>query len=349
MASDGQANLLQKRLASRWNLTAKQSAAPSWIVSVALHGTLLVLFATSMRSCSGTPNASVGEGDVRQVGIYVKENAIVEKKDADVNEQQDAAVNSANASKVGERPQQPETTDSLVNELIDVPNVNDRRLGVGGPSPTASAADVDNLLKANGGGRPDVTGAMANRATSFFDIKAQGSRFAYVVDRSGSMGDYDAIRVAKSELMASLQSLDGTQQFQIVFYNTGTLPMSPRGATKRQLFWATDINRTLASQFIAGVQPDGGTDHVPALKMAMKFGPEHIFFLTDADEPQLSVADLNELKRFNGGRSQIHCIEFGKGPQLTADNFLRRLARQSGGSYRYRDVTTFRQKTFQRR
>src|SRR5690606_28779554 len=149
------------------------------------------------------------------------------------------------------------------------------------------------------------------------------------------------IRVAKAELLASLRSLDATQQFQVIFYNQTPRPMRLKGAARAELYWASNINQTLASQDIAGVTPSGGTSHVPALKLALEMSPEVIFFLTDADEPRLSAADLNDLKRLNKGRSRIHCIEFGTGPELSLDNFLKRLARENGGISRYRDITRF--------
>ncbi|MFP6764402.1 MAG: hypothetical protein VB858_12315, partial [Planctomycetaceae bacterium] len=148
------------------------------------------------------------------------------------------------------------------------------------------------------------------------------------------------LRVAKAELMSSLQSLDSTQQFQIIFYNSSLAEMRLRGQPPA-MWWGTDINRTLSYQFIRRITPDGGTDHMPALRKALSYRPEHIFLLTDADQPILSKPNLEEIKQFNKGRSQIHTIEFGEGGFLGIENHLGRLARQNGGTYRYRDVTKF--------
>src|SRR5262249_50101458 len=85
--------------------------------------------------------------------------------------------------------------------------------------------------------------------TSFFGHHADGSRFVDVLDASGSMFDYNAISVAKAELLASLEQLDSNQQFAIIFYNEKVHPLrTPEG--KEGLFWGTDTNRTFASQFI---------------------------------------------------------------------------------------------------
>ncbi|MBR9801380.1 hypothetical protein GYB59_06645, partial [bacterium] len=82
-----------------------------------------------------------------------------------------------------------------------------------------------------------------------------------------------------------------------------------------------------------------GTSHFPALLKALSYSPEVILFLTVAAEPELSARQLAEIERKNNGRAAIHCIEFGLGPSINVDNFLNRLARQNGGTYRYRDMT----------
>src|SRR5262249_24285860 len=66
--------------------------------------------------------------------------------------------------------------------------------------------------------------------------------------------------------------------------------------------------------------------------------------LTDAGEPVLYPGDLEKIKKRNNGRSRIFSIEFGKGANLRTDNFLKKLARDNGGSHAYRDVQDFRKK-----
>jgi hypothetical protein len=161
----------------------------------------------------------------------------------------------------------------------------------------------------------------------------------FVIDCSTSMANDNAMRTAKAALVASLQSLTESQQFQIVFYNNTPSLMKLRNGRPGEMAFATEVNKTFARQYIAGIEPDLGTDHVPALKLALRLGPEVIFFLTDADEPQISPGELDELRRLNQGRTRIHTIEFGRGAELGENiNFLKKLARQNGGTYRYHDV-----------
>jgi len=89
---------------------------------------------------------------------------------------------------------------------------------------------------------------------------------------------------------------------------------------------------------VTGIVANGGTRHLEALQLALKMRPDVIFFLTDADEPQLTAAELARIQRWNYGTT-IHAIEFAYGPQSSADNFLIRLARQNGGQHAYVDLS----------
>ena len=191
-----------------------------------------------------------------------------------------------------------------------------------------------------GGGQGGNGGGRGGGGTSFFGHKAIGRKFVYLLDASGSMYDYNAIGVAKSELLSSLSQLDENQHFQVIFYNDKTYPMKV-GDRKDELVAATDVNRNLASQFIRNIEPDGGTRHVEALMLALSYNPDVLFFLTDAGEPIMYAADLDKIKRRNNGRTTIFTVEFGKGANLKVDNFLKQLARDNAGLHAYRDVQQF--------
>ena len=181
-----------------------------------------------------------------------------------------------------------------------------------------------------------LSGAVPGAA--FMGAKDNGTRVVFAIDCSASMANYGAMRSAKAALVSSLQSLSDTQQFQILFYNQTPHLLNIRGQAAADLLFATEINKSFARQHISGIEPDLGTDHLPALRMALRMAPEVLFFLTDADEPQLTAAQLHEIQRLNQGRTRIHTIEFGTGGAVDTDNFLKKLARQNGGTYRYHDV-----------
>lgn len=183
--------------------------------------------------------------------------------------------------------------------------------------------------------------------TSFMGVSDNATRVVYVIDASASMSSHNAIGQAKGALIASLNSLDSGQQFQIIFYNEEPKVMSLKNAPKKPLYFATDHNKIEAHQFVQGIPPDGGTVHLLAIMQALKYSPEVMYVLTDSGEPRLSAGELDEIKRRNGSRTHIHCIEFGIGPALRGEtgNFLQKLAHDNDGVCRYVDITAAARRT----
>ncbi len=175
--------------------------------------------------------------------------------------------------------------------------------------------------------------------TGVFGAIGEGHKFVYVFDRSGSMDGHGGapLSAAKAELVNSLQQLGSTHQFQIIFYNDHPRVFNPTGTPGRLVF-GTDQNKYLAQKFVGSITADGATQHVEALEMAVRMGPDVIFFLTDADEPRMTARQLAHVAQINKG-SSINAIEFGFGPQSDPDNFLVTLARQNGGKHVYVDVS----------
>jgi hypothetical protein len=116
--------------------------------------------------------------------------------------------------------------------------------------------------------------------------------------------------------------------------------MKAPGKTDFQYFPASESYRRLAAQFVAAVQPDGGTQHVPALQLALRLHPDVIFFLTDAGEPAMKPEEMEEIKTLNAGRTRIHCVQFGMHDDAAAE-FLRKLAAQNNGDFAYQNVKRF--------
>jgi hypothetical protein len=141
----------------------------------------------------------------------------------------------------------------------------------------------------------------------------------------------------KEELERSLENLDRTHQFQIIFYNERPVVFNPAGSPGKLAF-ATREAKQRAVRFIASITADGGTRHEDALKAAVRLHPDVIFFLTDGDDPKLSRAQLDEIQRKAAGIA-IHTIEFGAGPKPEEKSFLATLAEENGGQYVYVDLS----------
>jgi len=324
----------------------RRMTVPSWFASVVCHGLLVVIFLLSLQHWD-RGDSGAADTDFREVGIYVKDAADLAET-ADAEQTSDQPAPEENQLSEDRPPSEAElaaaATESLPDlpsDLLELPETEIADVvGAGSPLKTpTSASAADALTGLDGAPSPTALLAAGHGETSFFDIKVEGRKFVYLVDRSGSMGDYRQLAVAKRELLASINSLDSAQQFHILFYNNTYAQLTLNGRPPG-LQWATDINKTLAGQYIKRVTPEGGTTHLPALLEALSYRPEHLYFLTDATEP-LSASALNDIRTYNKNRTQIHCVEFGKDSDLAIDNYLKRLARQNGGTYRYRNVRNF--------
>lgn len=188
-----------------------------------------------------------------------------------------------------------------------------------------------------GGGSGGGIGTGRGPSTEFFGTKESGRSFAYVIDCSGSMAVHRSLDVAKAELLHSLGPLPQEAKFGIVFYNLQTTVFpDPKGQSA--LMNASAVNKERAKVLMPRVTPDGGTDHMRALRAGLALRPEVLFFLTDAD--LMTQRDVDEILA-EVGTTRIQAIEFGVGPDLNASGPLRRLAGTSGGTYRYVDVANF--------
>ncbi|MGO8746628.1 MAG: VWA domain-containing protein [Thermoguttaceae bacterium] len=179
---------------------------------------------------------------------------------------------------------------------------------------------------------------------SLFGVSGEGYKFVYVFDRSGSMGGSGAasLRAVKAELRKSLESLEDTHQFQLIFYNDRPVVFNPTGVPGKLAF-ATERVKERALHFLDSIVAEGGTEHLAALKLAIRMRPDVIFFLTDGDEPKLSRHQLDEIRDRSDGIT-INTIEFGPGPEPEKPGFLVTLAEENSGHYVHVDTRTLRQK-----
>lgn len=331
--------------AMRTELELRRYALPAWLGSVFAHGLLVLLVATLLRDT--LPGAAREE--VRTVGLVLK-NADDQREyftdevdtagvatDRDTQPQSDASRDNAAASDLTGLADGPPSDPAALLPAVTRPAAPT----IGPGAPASGALPGATGLTAGPAASRSVSKGRAR--TGVFGVQGEGYKFVYVFDRSGSMGGsgQSSLAAAKIELLASIDRLEPQHQFQIVFYNNRpeVLDIIGRG----RLVFATDQNKALARKFIAGIAADGSTDHEDPLLLALRLQPDVIFFLTDADEPSLSAAQLEKIRRLNGGVTAINTIEFGIGPDLRQENFLVRLARENGGQHLYVDMLSRRQ------
>jgi hypothetical protein len=305
--------------------TIGERPLPAWSISLVLHVLFLLALATWSRvDPRGGP---LSEPD-REVGV-----ALVRHEGADAEYVASEEAQQASTSASTPLDQALPSAAEVAVDLAGLMPAADEGLNVG-PGPGLPETGP------SGGIRPGRDGLSDQVRTAIFGASGAGSKFVYVFDRSGSMAGFGGrpLAAAQRELIASLRDLNENTQFQIVFYNEDPHPFRFRSQSPRMV-WGTDEAKVAAAQFVRGIAATGGTRHWQALKMSLGLRPDVIFFLTDADEPQMSDEELRQVRRFNSATT-IHAIEFGYGAQRNRKNFLVRLAEQNGGQHRYVDIST---------
>lgn len=307
---------------------------PAWLMSLCLHLVLTLLMMALVRPAPAPPpGEKSAEGGI----------ALVDRS-GETPRYFDESSDLATALKAAAPPAAAPAATATPLPAADAPPV-DLSGVLPARGPVVGLGDVSGSLPSVGeltaGGGPTGQGKVPRGAvrTQVFGLQGEGTKFIYVFDRSGSMGGYEGrpLRGSKRELLASLNDLGPTHQFQIVFYNQEPDVFQPGGQTP-SLMWGDERSKELAQDFVRRIAASGGTRHLPPLALALRMAPDVIFFLTDADEPRMTAAELETVReRLNRGTT-IHTIEFGAGPDPGKNNFIRQLARENGGKSIYVDV-----------
>jgi hypothetical protein len=233
--------------------------------------------------------------------------------------------------------------DNLLAEILPNPQpkpAETRQRALPGPQTTGQGL-IPGSGGGGGGGVGGGSGTGAGRTigpgTQFFGARDHARSFVYLIDCSGSMAQHNSLDVAKRETLASINQLAPDAHFAVIFYNLQTRAISdPLG--RKGLMPASTSNKARVQAQLELVPPLGGTDHMFALRDALKLKPEVIFFLTDA--ALMSNGDVDEIL-MEVGTTRIQAIEFGLGTKLDSRTPLSRLANTTGGAYLYIDVTKF--------
>jgi hypothetical protein len=306
----------------------------AWLISCTFH----TLFLLGIGLLWKPTSKGTGQFDDRPVGIAVAyETANGQEYSLGGGEganepSSNSELSGAIASAMSDAQGPPISVQDVISEMV-----GSSRSAIPGSSSFSegSGAGAGNSA---GQGRGDGIGAGTKTKASFFGVEGTGSSFVYVVDRSDSMNVYDSgpLLAAKRELKKSIGSFQEYHQFQIVFYNDSILPLSQ----ERKLLFASDTNKDRAKFFLNAVKGDGGTQHLEALRFGLSMGPDVLFFLTDAEDPSLSVNELLDLqRRAERALTTLHAIQFRAGPQVGNGGWIRQLAEMNRGTYRYVDVT----------
>lgn len=227
---------------------------------------------------------------------------------------------------------------------VDSPIISDTALpdvttsgildGAGGDDRAAAGPGLgavgEGLGGAGGGDIGDGMGIGAGGggggAASFFGVEARGSRFAYIVDISGSMRG-EKMAAMKSELGESIKSMLEHMSFIVIFFQSDAVPLGDR----TRWMDSTEAGKRWALEKIAAVESAGGTMPWPAFEIVLgqKPAPDAIYFMTDGIFDPI-VADQLAVRNTGSRKIPIHCISF---VDKSAEELMRKIAADSGGTY----------------
>lgn len=159
----------------------------------------------------------------------------------------------------------------------------------------------------------------------FFGLRATGTRFAFVVDRSGSM-DGLPMRRARKELMNCIRQMPKHVEVFVVFFDDLAYPDDGkyRGVDTQNIEELDD--------WVSSIRANGGTDVKVGMRTVFNEGepPDAIFLLTDgnfdADTPDY-VKKMN--KRSNVRINTVALVS------RAGEYLLKQIAAENDGDYRF--------------
>lgn len=174
--------------------------------------------------------------------------------------------------------------------------------------------------------------------TTLFGLPGSGSKFLYLLDTSESMTQPmgKPLSTAKQEIIDSIDRLDKLCEFYVIHYNNVPRILDMSGG---RICFGTEDNKLAAKRMIASIGTGPRTEHEPAIIMALRMRPDVLYLMTDGDDPALERRDLERISRVNEGRTIIHAVQFGKGAPKRGSDWLRQLAKENRGEYKFVDVS----------
>jgi len=148
----------------------------------------------------------------------------------------------------------------------------------------------------------------------------------FVIDTSGSMAG-TSIEQAKAALVLALSRLTAQDRFNVIQFNSVTsILFSEPQAVKTDTLGK-------AVRYVDRLHANGGTEILPALKMALKGGAQathlrQVIFLTDGQVG--NEEELFEVIRAQLGRSRLFTIGIGSAPN---SHFMRKAAEFGRGTF----------------
>ena len=230
----------------------------------------------------------------------------------------------------------PQVVGPITTETDPVPNLSSELASDNPAVETCGAIEAPGIGAIVGpGGSGSGIGIGSGRGgggTSFFGVGGRGTRFAYIVDVSGSMEQENRIYTAIAELKRSIGALPDYAEFYVALYSNGAIIAD----FQRDNGWlrATRTNIARTRQWLDTQQPRGGTYPLEAIEIIFKLPqpPDVIFFLTDGEIPPETPQHIEECVARRGREIIVNTIGFSSDAGRTV---LSDIARANRGVFRF--------------
>jgi hypothetical protein len=283
-----------------------------WVLSTALHATLLTIIAFIV--LHGRAGGDKSLGIEAAIGDGLGEQSFENLTGGD-------QLQLPGAERLTNPAEAMAALGGGFNDFASDPAGDLSGLGPGGKGIGGGSGDGEGDGSGGGGG-PGL-------GAGFFGSKGEGRTFVFVVDMSGSMYGQRFER-AKAELIRSINKLKPEQKFYVFFFNDRTYPMfEPRPA--KDLVPANPGNKQKAARWIRSRAASSTTNPNMAIQQALEMKPDVIFLLTDGelDDPGLVRSMIRER---NSTGVTIHTIAF-ENPE--GGESLKAIAEDNKGTYRF--------------
>jgi hypothetical protein len=294
----------------------RRQVLTAWVASAAIH--IIILIIAALITVGGGQAGGASAEDPEPIGLAIL-------SEEELGSLADAAVDHST----------PSITEALDDPLAVQVDLLIPETLTAFDQPLDMSQTATELTSGLGAG--DLSGGSlggAGGTASFFGVEAKGTRFAYIIDISGSMEigvagtNISRLDVLKRELYGSVAGLTEHARFFIATFSHESYPLGGKLEWTR----STEAGKTWARRSIIQLKAEGGTHPLPAFELVftLRPRPDAIYFMTDGefdgDSPR-RIALLNADLRI-----PIHCICFDS---AEGETLMRRIAQDSGGTYTF--------------
>ncbi len=115
------------------------------------------------------------------------------------------------------------------------------------------------------------------KSTALHGALKPGQAIVYVLDASGSMGEWGKFAAARRSMLATLREQPVTTRVQVIVYDGTARRVLPGDCVP-----ATEANVARIEAALASWEPAGRSDHEAGLRAALTFRPDFVLILSDA-------------------------------------------------------------------